>query len=87
MLIGITKVELSPDESHQSRLGDLYAKITIAVSIMAVKCAQITSTCGISCCKYLRYVVEFERGSKGELSHRASMFKFDIWNAFVRHHV
>ena len=36
MLIGITKVELSPDESHQSRLGDLYAKITIPIYIMTV---------------------------------------------------
>ena len=85
--VGVAQVELSADESHQARLGNLYAEVAVAVGLMGVERAEVAGAGGIGGGDNLRHVVVFERGGKGELSHIVSMFKFDIWNALVRHHV
>ena len=78
MQIGITKVKLSADKSHQSRFRYLYAEVVITVGFLAVKCTQIASACGICGSEYLWHIVKLECSGKCELSHIASILRFDI---------
>lgn len=72
MLVGIAQVELSADESHQSRLGNLHAQIVVAVGGLLVEGAEVAGTRSVGSGQYLRHVVVFERIGQRESSHITS---------------